>query len=417
VSAGTVRLEIIEGRVSGIQIEGTHESYESSFLLRQFGTDSLGAVVSQAMLEERILALNDLPGLKAKAVIVPGAEYGTSDVLIDVEEDRSAVVLRANNFGREALGEARIEAGWLYANLFAQGDQLNLSAIVAEQSRMNFLRIDYDALVNTHGTRVGVNISDFNYDVDTEALNLVGTLDGEGTNLRLFASHPLIRKQRNRLDFIAALRHNETSEDGDLAVSTDVTEVDMLDLSIHWQPVHNNGAYSDLFATFTTNFEDNPDGLKDDAVQAKIVLDYNLILPFARTWFWQLGATLAYSDQPLPDIERYRLGGPGNVRAYPVTEVAGDRGHRLGLDLGKRFSLSTNTSMIARVFADSGQVERIMPLAGEDSTVTLSGYGAGLMFDFGGKQSLQLEVATPTSDLDSSDGKDTRFWLNYSVQL
>ena len=45
------------------------------------------------------------------------------------------------------------------------------------------------------------------------------------------------------------------------------------------------------------------------------------------------------------------------------------------------------------------------------------GYGAGLLFDFGGTHTLDLEVATPTSDLDASDGDDTRFWLNYTLQL
>jgi hemolysin activation/secretion protein len=230
-------------------------------------------------------------------------------------------------------------------------------------------------------------------------------------------AHPLILKQRNQLDFIVALRFNETTEDGDLAFNTDTTEVELLDLSLHWQPVHRNGSFSSLFATFTSNFEDNPDGLKDDAVKAKFAVDYNFIMPFASSWFWQLGADIVYSDEPLPDIERYRLGGPGNVRAYPATEIAGDRGGRASLDLGKRFSLSGKTNMIARLFVDAGEVERILPFAGEDSTEDLSGYGAGLLFDFGGKHALDLEVATPISDLESSDGEDTRIWLNYTVEL
>ncbi|MCP4470480.1 MAG: ShlB/FhaC/HecB family hemolysin secretion/activation protein, partial [Gammaproteobacteria bacterium] len=155
VSSGTVRLEIIEGRILDIQIEGELESYRADFLINQFGTSSMGEIVSRQMIEERLLLINNLPGLTAKTVIVPGEEYGTSNLIIEVEEDRTAMVLRANNYGRKSLGEVRVEAGWLYVNLLAQADQLNLSAIVAEDSRMNFLRIDYDALLNTHGTRAG----------------------------------------------------------------------------------------------------------------------------------------------------------------------------------------------------------------------------------------------------------------------
>jgi len=417
VSSGTVRLEIIEGRISGILIEGELDSYRADFLIQQFGTSNLGEIVSRQMLEERILLLNDLPGLTAKTVIVPGDEYGTSDLIIQVEEDRSSAVLRLNNYGRKSLGENRVEAGWLYANLFAQADQLNLSAIVAEDSRMYFVRIDYDALLNTHGTRAGGSVSAFDYDVDTDEINLFGELEGDGNNIRVFVTHPLMRQQRNRLDFTTALRFNETTEDGDLAISDDTTDVDLLDLSLHWQPLHRNGSFSSLAATFTTNFEDNPDGLEDDAVKAKIVLDYSYLMPFARTWFWRLGVRLGYSEDPLPDIERFRLGGPGNVRAYPATEIGGDRGQLYNVDLGKRFNLSGKTNMIARVFTDWGEVERILPFAGEDKKEELSGYGAGLLFDFGGKHSLDLEVATPTSDLDSSDDRDTRYWVNYMVQF
>jgi hemolysin activation/secretion protein len=168
---------------------------------------------------------------------------------------------------------------------------------------------------------------------------------------------------------------------------------------------------------FTTNFKDNPDNDKDDAVKAKFTVDYSFIMPFGRSWFWQLSADAVYSDQALPDIERYRLGGPDNIRAYPESEIAGDRGYRGSFDLGKRFNLSGKTSMIARVFADSGKVERIEPLAGEDSTETLAGYGAGLTLDFGGNHYLDFMVATPTSDLEASDGEDTRFWVNYTVEL
>jgi hemolysin activation/secretion protein len=369
------------------------------------------------MLEERVLLLNDLPGLTAKTVIIPGEEYGTSDLVIQVEEDRSSVVLRANNYGRKSLGENRVEAGWLYANLFAQADQLNLSTIVAEDSRMYFLRIDYDVLLNTHGTRAGGSISAFDYDVDTDEIDLFGELGGDGNNIRVFVTHPLMLQQRNRLDFTTALRFNETTEEGTLAISDNTVEVNLLDLSLHWQPTHRNGSFSSLAATFTTNFEDNPDGLEDDAVKAKITLDYSLLMPFARTWFWRLGVRLGYSEDPLPDIERFRLGGPGNVRAYPATEIGGDRGQLYNFDLGKRFNLSGRTNMIARVFTDYGEVERIFAFAGEDKKEELAGYGAGLLFDFGGKHSLDLEVATPTSDLESSDDRDTRYWVNYMVQF
>ena len=417
VSSGTIRLEIIEGRIASVQIEGELESYEPKFLLEMFDVSNVGEIVSSDLLEQKILSVNALPGLEARTVIVPGNDYGTSDLYVQAIEDPVSAVIRVNNYGRRSLGENRVEAGWLYVNPFSQGDQINLSAIVAEDSRMNYLRADYDALVTNSGMRAGASVSMFEYDVDAEEINLFGVLEGDGTNFRAFVSYPFILQQRNKLDFSVAVRTNETGEEGSLAVSTDTRTIDLLDLSLRWQPAHDNGSFSDMTVTYTSNFKDNEDGSESDAVNSKVTLDYRFIVPFAATWFTQLHFNLVSSADPLPDVERYRLGGPGNIRAYPATEIAGDEGHMIRVDVGKRFKWGDKTTIIGRVFADTGEVERIIPFAGEDSDETLSGYGAGLLLDFNGKHSLEIEVATPTSDLDASDDEDTRLWLNYAVQL
>lgn len=416
ISSGTVRLEIIEGRLEGLQLEGEFDSYRADFLLRQLDDLKLGEVITSPELEREVLLLNDLPGLSARAVILPGSEYGTSTITIVADEDRSQSTLRLNNHGRVSLGETRLEAGWLYANPFAQGDQLNLSAIVSEDARMLFVRADYDALINKSGTRVGIGASAFDYEVDTAEIGLVGDLGGEGANLRLLVTHPLVRQQRNRLDFIAVLRRDETSENGNLALSTKTQSINVLDLTLQWQPTHANGSVSSAFITFSSNFEHNTDGSKDDALNDKLTIDYRYHMLFAKTWFALLRANLVFASDPLPDVERYRLGGPSSVRAYPTAEVAGDEGELFSVDIGKRFRLSGTTLLIAKIFADSGKVTRILPNE-KQFEERLAGYGAGILVDFAGKHTIEFEVVTPTTDRISSDGRDTRGWLNYAVHF
>lgn len=417
ISSGTVRLEIIEGRIGGMFIEGDLDSYEPKFLIGQFGTSSIGEVISQRDLEKKILLMNDLPGMSARAVILPGSEYGTSDIALQSVEKRTSTVLRVNNYGRKSLGRTRVEAGWLLINPLSQGDQLNLSAIFAEDSRMTFARVDYDMLLNNSGTRAGIGLSTFDYDVDTQELNLTGTLTGDGVNLRLFVKHPLRLSKTSRVDVSAAIRSSETSEDGSLALSTASKSISLLDLSLNWRATHASGSSSRFRGTFSSNFKDNPDGLETDAAPGKLLLDYSWSKPFAGTWFAIVAANLAIAADPLPDVERYRLGGPVSVRAYPSAEIAGDEGHTLRLDVGKSYIVLDNVRLIVKLFADTGTVERILPAAGQAADESLSGYGVGLSMDFGGKHSLAVELATPTSSHDSSDGSSSRGWLSYSVQF
>ena len=416
ISSGTVRLEIIEGRLEGLQLEGELKSYKSKFLLSQLDDLKLGEVITSPELEKEVLLLNDLPGLSARAVILPGSEYGTSTITIIADEDRSQSTIRLNNYGRVSLGEARIEAGWLYANPFFQGDQLNLSAIVSEDARLLFVRADYDALINKSGTRVGIGASAFDYEVDTEELNLGGLdISGDGANLRLLVSHPLLRKQRNRLDFIAVYRRDETNEDINQIIKTESIKV--LDLTLQWQPTHANGSVSSAFFTFSSNFENNSDGSKDDALKDKFTIDYSYHTLFAKTWFALLRANLVFASDPLPDVERYRLGGPNSVRAYPSAEAAGDEGELFSVDIGKRFRLSGTTLLIAKLFADTGKVTRFSRLNVGPSEEKLAGYGAGILVDFAGRHTIEFEVVTPTTDRVSSDGRDTRGWFNYAAHF
>ena len=417
ISSGRVKLEVVEGRLSSIQIEGDLKSYEAGYLISHFDSMELGEIISSTDLEEKLLLLNDLPGLTARALILPGASYGSSDIAIQTLEDRSKVTLRVNNHGRKSLGELRLEAGWLLANPFLQGDQINLSTIVAQDSRMIFLRADYDTPLNVSGTRIGFGLSNFNYEVDTEELQLAGTLEGDGTNLRLLVTHPLIRKQRNRLDISAVYRSSETSEDGSLSVSTSPKSIDVVDFSLIWQPTHDDGAKSNFALTLSSNFKDNPAGTETDALKSKLTLNYSYNKGFAQHWFALFSANLVTSADPLPDQERYRLGGPTSVRAYPSAELAGDEGQTFRFDVGRRFLGGGRTNYIVKLFADTGKVKRIIPAAGEEADESLSGFGAGLAIDFGGGHAIDLEVVTPTTDRVSSDDSDPRVWLNYSAQF
>ncbi|MCP4430625.1 MAG: hypothetical protein GY806_06575, partial [Gammaproteobacteria bacterium] len=92
-------------------------------------------------------------------------------------------------------------------------------------------------------------------------------------------------------------------------------------------------------------------------------------------------------------------------------------GNTIRFDVGKRFNFGGGTNMVVKLFADKGTVERTIPAAGEDSKESLSGYGVGVLFDFGSGHSLELDVVEPDSDLESSDDRGTRTWLNYSIRI
>ena len=107
VGSGTVTLEVIEGRISALNIDG-NRAYRQSFLARHVTGAAVGDVIAEKALERDLLLLNDLPGLSARAVVSPGAEYGDSNLTIRTEEKRFEAVTRLNNYGRTSIGEWKL---------------------------------------------------------------------------------------------------------------------------------------------------------------------------------------------------------------------------------------------------------------------------------------------------------------------
>jgi len=417
INSGTIKLEVLEGRVGDIKIDGPLVSYSSDFLLKQVDGLQPGKIIDDKTLEKETLLLGDLPGLETRAVIKPGKEYGTSDIIFVNEEDRYSGVVAVNNFGRKAIGEARLEGGFLMANPIFEGDMLNLSGIIAQDNRMLFGRIDYDALINTSGTRLGFNVSAFAYEVDTVEANLPpGTLEGSGTSIVARISHPIQRSSRNNTSIIVDGRRSTTKEEGSLALPIRAENtINLLDIFINYDHLYSNYAKTMVHGGLATNFKSIKDTLDRTSQKAKLSLDVSHYQPFSKTWFLIGRAQGVYSPDPLVDVERFRIGGQGSVRAYPSAELAGDYGGVLSLDVGVNYIVQGNVVLTPKFFADAGKVYRHddFGLFGLPSSESLAGYGAGLTVLFAKNHTIDFEVVTPTSDKVSSDGRDTRFWLSY----
>ena len=423
ISSGTILLEVIEGRLGEIKIDGKLESYTPEFLARQVDGLQPGQIIADQMLETETLLLGDLPGLEIRAVISSGKQYGTSDVTFVSEEDRYSSVVNVNNYGRKSIGEKRIEAGFLMANPILQGDMLNLSAIVAESSRMLYARADYDALVNTSGTLVGFSFSTFDYDVDTEEAGLPAslTLEGSGTGIIIRASHPIQRTSINNTTMVVSGRRSSTKQSG-TAIPPGFppdSDINLLEVFLAWDHLYSDYAKTSIQGGLATNFKSRDNILDDDAQKAKLTLNVSHYQPFKDTWFLNGRLQAVYSPDPLVDVERFRIGGQGSVRAFPSAELAGDSGGVVSVDIGKIYVVNKNTLLTPRLFIDAGKVYRNddFGLIGLSDSESLSGYGAGLTAVFVPNHSLDIEVVKPVTDRMSSDGEDTRFWLNYRGQF
>lgn len=421
ISTGTVRFEVIEGRVGAIHFKG-NARYSSEFLRHHLDSLLPGDVLTEAALEQELLFLNDMPGLTARAVIQPGAEYGAADLVIHTQETRTEGNLRLNNYGRKGIGEWRLEGDFALNNPLERGDRLEVSLVHSQGASLRHGRLRYSHPVGVRGARVAASYSRFLYDVITEELGptFVGrTLAGDGNEYRVDLSYPWLRSRREDLIFGVALSRNESGQSGSLVLpGTKGTFVNLLSASALWNLSHVDNSVSRLTATFSSNFTRNRDGTRNNAQRGKLQVDASHLKTFAGGWSVLGRLNGVASLDPLMDIQSFRIGGPGNVRGFPSAELAGDQGFMASLQLNRRQDVFSGVPTTWRVFADAGMVHRRVPAAGTDKTASLSSIGLGLSAQISKRYTVDLEWSKPTNAHRVSDGRQNdRIWAQIGASF
>ncbi len=412
VQKGIVRLDVIEGKINEVRFEG-NRSYTNRFLEPFFAKVQPGAVVSMQSLERELLVMNDLPGLTSRAVVQPGPTYGTTDLVLRSQEDRFEGRVSGNNYGRQDIGEWRVEVETIFNNPLRRGDRFTFLGLHSEADLLNYLNADYSIALNGKGTRAGLNVSWFDYDVGEEFADL--DIDGNNLYAHLLFSHPFQRSRKRNVLAGLGFTYNHSKERV-LGVTTKDDDLYYIDLTVLANWLHKRSAYSSARVTIASNFQDNADGSDNEKLEAKLEVELDHLRAIAKDWLLYARIVGVYSADPLPDIEKLDLGGIANIRGFPSSEVRGDKGGFLTLEIRRQFRFKNGISGNIQAFWDAGEANKIDAPPGIDSYDSLTSVGLGLTLSYKDQYVLEVAGAVPTSNRDVSDSRDDgRGWVNISA--
>lgn len=402
ITQGTVQLKIIEGRIGQISFEG-NKRYSAEVLGEFMPATAVGKAYRAGTLERDLQNLNTLPGLATRGVLKPGAEYGTTDVVVKVSETRAEASLSADNYGRKDVGEYRYSA---YLNLFnplGVADQLQFLALHSSTNRLNYGYIAYSLPVNNQGARFNASYGWAHFTVAPPQ-----EVSGDNRNAEVFFEIPVVRNGASTLTTSIGAsqtdaRANLAAPGGSLPVSqTSITIFDIAGTLRHTWP---GGAVSQQVLTLRSNFRGAVPAQRDHGEPLRLELDSQHLqpLPIGVQLLARLNAV--YSPEPLPDTEQFSLGGPGTLRGFPPSEARGDRGLFGSVTL-QRALVAGPVTLVPRVFIDTGTATKLdSPSAGKHENESLSSAGLGLSSYFR-SMTLKLDWSYPLDSRPVSDGRN-----------
>lgn len=408
VADGIVRIEVIEGRISSTSIVGNNR-YPEQLIASRISDLSNNEIITLDRLERSLLLMNDLPGLSARATLAPGAEYGTTDMVIRAEEKSFAGSITFDNQGIKETGQLRVDAGLDFNNPLGIGDQINIRAIKTEHDLLSFGRIGYSLPVSNNGMRLGATYSRVNYDIAGPFAAL--GISGEVSNTEFLLTWPYLRSRARNIIFGVGTRRTEATQ-RTLGIQTSDTRIDLLNLTalVNW--VHEDSAFTNVSLAFSSNGKKNPFGTRQDAQAAKFDFDLNHLRAASKNWDFYLRTHWVFSSDTLADTEKFSIGGPGSVRGYRQSTLRGDDGWLATIELRRQFVLG-NTAGMFSTFYDEASV-KAKGFTRSDS-IRSAGVGVGVFPHKNLRAS--FEYAHPISDRVAVDGKRGRAWFTLSASF
>ncbi|WP_157040600.1 ShlB/FhaC/HecB family hemolysin secretion/activation protein [Selenomonas sp. oral taxon 478] len=386
---GVVTFTIVPGRYGEIIVN--NETYvHDRAILREMGV-APGQIIDKNELSRGVWLTNDMNRIEANTKLKAGSEPGTTDLIVNVKSKghRMWGYLGVDNGGYRYTGRYQYSAFFNYASPFREGDIFSIGGVMSN-GKMWSGSVSYSTPFWRQGERFGISYARSFYSLGGafSSMDFVGSLQSIGFNWQ----HNF-RRSRD-LNLYGSVRLDFKS------MGSEARQMSFRDPKHARNWVFGiNGDNLDRFLTggrntFSLSYTrgnvmiDEPMQRLNDAVTGRTAGHFgkwNLDLTRLQHIDDRLALYLSYSRQwaekNLDSSEKFPLGGPSGVRAYPVSEASGDDGWKWTAEL--RWNVPTREGdtnvwqMI--VFVDGGHVsiyhEGYPGYTGSDSR---SLYGAGL---------------------------------------
>jgi hemolysin activation/secretion protein len=427
VSAGTITLQVVEARFAGTRLEGEpsklvmRSEIEAYFQAQQ----GVGQHLNANALDRALLLADDLPGVSVAGTLAPGAVDGeTALVLQTTDEPFVYGDITLDNTGSRSTGSDRLLANLNLNSPGQRGELASLSLLHTQGS--DYARVALTVPDHHNGLRLGFNLSSMTYKViDGPGAGTSAQVQGRSGSLGIDWIYPLLRSRMANAYFSGGL-DNKTFYTQDTQVRSDYAS-NSLRLSLsgnQFDSLGGGGANSASAQMLWGQLTDmQAHNLLSTIDRSYHKLSYSLTRQQTVTAEHSVLLSLQgqHADQVLDSSEKFYIGGSSTVRAYPASELGGERGQVLSAEWRWRVA----PAWVLSAFVDRGHVLSL-PATSSDQRTSLNLTGRGLSAAWQGLMGITAKLTLahrnganphPTQTGTDSDGtlKLNRVWATASV--
>ncbi len=420
---GRVRLQAIEGYINRVIVDG--ETGGRADLWHAWTQNIQGErPITAKVLERYTLLANDLAGKTVKSVLRPAEGVpGASDLVLKITEKPFEGSLTLDNRASPTTGPFEGTAVMTANNALGIGEKLSLSYnMAADRDQQEYFSGEIQVPITAEGTTASLSL--------TRSTSAPGDvlkdleLVSETFKLAALLSHPIIRRRDETLKLFGGFTYTDADSD---ALSSRLYEdkIRTLNAGFSYALTDSLDGENAFSLSMTQGFEwlgasEEDTDLRSRSNGQNDFTKFNLNASRLQRLpnNFSLSATFSgqWASAPLLSAEEFDFGGSSFGRAFDSSEITGDRGMAIALEL--QYTMQPGWPNVKYLqpyaFWDFGAT---WDLDADDASANRTGASAciGLRFGLGDHFSAGLEIAKPltreVSSADDGEGKDPRFFF------
>ena len=429
---GVLTVQIIEGKLGKVIIETDEEILNlDQEIAKKYIENriSRNQILNINQVEKNIQTLNKVPGILAVATLEQGLGVGETDILVTLENlKKLSGTFQADNYGSRSSGNNR---GTLIVNadsFLKKGEQLTLQQVQTDGSEYSALatsfRIGYD------GMRGTVKAAKLRYDLGEPFNSTNPTGNSEELSLNIYKPLNSIEKINLESNLTLSKSEYENKNNTPSNVQKKITKaIGKLDFSRNDQFYKGGSNYGSFIFTVGDLKDSSTTSATNGALGefSKFNLNFNRFQRLSDQNVLQVNLSSQYAFKNLDSSEKFTLGGPYGIRAYPTSEGQGDHGLMANIELKHGFT----DKLEGMVFYDWGKIQQHQNSytnwnSGNPSLENiyeLQGVGVGFTWNINEKSKFSGVFSTTTGKNQGEDAngldndgltKDKRVFISFS---
>ena len=355
---GVLTVQIIEGKLGKVIIETDEEILNlDQEIAKKYIENriSRNQILNINQVEKNIQTLNKVPGILAVATLEQGLGVGETDILVRLENlKKLSGTFQADNYGSRSSGNNR---GTLIVNadsFLKKGEQLTLQQVQTDGSEYSALatsfRIGYD------GMRGTVKAAKLRYDLGEPFNSTNPTGNSEELSLNIYKPLNSIEKINLESNLTLTKSEYENKNNTPSNIQKKITKaIGKLDFSRNDQFFKGGSNYGSFIFTVGDLKDSSTTSATNGALGefSKFNLNFNRFQRLSDQNVLQVNLSSQYAFKNLDSSEKFTLGGPYGIRAYPTSEGQGDHGLMANIELKHGFT----DKLEGMVFYDWGKIQ------------------------------------------------------------